>query len=117
MSVQDSDTRAWLARTGQRWKAVLAYLLLAAWGFQFARYVADINRSRDPDLRLFFVFLVLGIAGLAWLAAAIRCPICRCRVGWYWMRHAPVSVWMTALHRSEHCPCCGSRDSAGPAKG
>ena len=99
---------SWLAKSGQRWKAWLAYSLLAVGGVGMLRLLVNFDRGEQLEIRALIAYWAVGCSGFVWLAAGIRCSECGTRVGWHLMRTMPVANWFVLLHRTEACPKCGA---------
>jgi hypothetical protein len=95
--------------TGQRWKYVILLgttvvalvLTLAHWSLWNG------NPAHLPGVLTGSLYFAVGIFWFVWWAAAIRCPSCGIRVGWYHMNHGSSQDAIARILMTETCPACG----------
>jgi hypothetical protein len=71
-----------------------------------------VNRRSPGFSILFFVTLLLGFAGGAWILMSIRCP--RCSARWFWLAasRGPTGAFSTgAVALTKQCAVCGYPDA------
>ena len=95
--------------TGQGWKHKV---WLAATGAAIAVSVAFFslwlgNPARLSEGPTTAVYFPICIFWFVWSAAAIRCPACGIRIGWYHMNHGSSSDASARIAMSAICPACG----------
>jgi hypothetical protein len=104
---QDDAPRSWVARTGQRTRAIatLAIACVSPAGGVLAFSLGS-NRA---------AFVLLGIAVLSFVAfaATIRCPKCHKSISFALLITRPSARWLQDLFELEACPACN--DEGGPA--
>jgi hypothetical protein len=97
------EPRTWIARTGQRSKAIvtlsLACFAPAAAVLAFAFGAAAVA----------VVLLAIAVIAFVAFAALIRCPKCRKPIAWMVITTRPSSRWLTDLFELEECPVCDDR--------
>lgn len=94
--------------TGQRWKY---RVWLAATAAAIAVSVAFFSLWRGNPAGLpvgltTAVYFPVCIFWFAWWAAAIRCPACGVRIGWYHMNHGSASDATERITMADKCPAC-----------
>jgi hypothetical protein len=95
--------------TGQRWKY---RVWLAATAAAFAVSVAFFSlwRANPAGLSVGLttaIYFPVVLFWFVWWAAAIRCPDCGLRIGWYHMTHGPARDATERISMADHCPACG----------
>ena len=94
----------WIVTSGQRWKLMMFYVLVAPWGLVFgAMILFGLDRV---GIGLMLSTLALAVIGFSVLALAIRCPDCRGNVGWFALSKRNVGQWLNVLRFSRRCPMC-----------
>lgn len=89
-----------LRRTRQAWKLWLAIALIVAGG-AMSLLVAD-------RFGVFLAGLGVGVLGLLWLFAGIRCPYCRANLGWIAANKGHGTQAGASLIFMKQCPVCGA---------
>src|SRR5690606_3295503 len=95
--------------TGQRWKlAVLVVLTCVVLALTVAFLSLWNGNPADlPEVMTTFVYLSAGVFWFAWWAAAIRCPSCGIRIGWYSMGRGAHGERVAGGGAAGVCPHCG----------
>lgn len=97
----------WMASTGQAWKLMVALVLATGWAVSLAGVVWAINEADWRHERMWGRCLILGgVVTLVWLGS-VRCPECRARVVWYFIKHSSAMRWMSDVSSMRECPSCG----------
>ena len=95
--------------TDQRWKyrvwlgATLVAILVSVAFFSLWQG-NPVGLPVGPTIAVYFPVCVFWFA---WWAAAIRCPACGIRIGWYHMSHGSASDAVDRIAAVEVCPACG----------
>jgi hypothetical protein len=99
-------TGTWIRDTGQAWKVKVLWVFLPLTILTVApRH--SILLMFDVPLRVVDLGgFVLGVATFVWIAAAIRCPHCRQRIGYWYMKNTTPLEWFTAFLGLQRCPVC-----------
>jgi hypothetical protein len=95
--------------TGQRWKyRVLIAAMIAALCISVAFFsLWNGNPAGLRDDITIALYIPICIFWLVWWAAAIRCPSCGIRIGWYQMNRGSASDVATRMAMTGSCPACG----------
>ena len=100
---------SFVKRTGQLWKLVAGVTGVIAAGAAILIVVVGSGDLADAPLLWTTGFgLALGVASLAWLALAMRCPRCGCQLGWTAMKTGSGANVMGRLLTMSACPSCGA---------
>jgi hypothetical protein len=97
------EPRTWIARSGQRSKAIVTLTLAC-----FAP-AAAVLAFAFGEAAVGVVLLAIAVGSFVAFAALIRCPKCRTRVAWMVVTTRPSSRWLTDLFALEECPMCDDR--------
>jgi hypothetical protein len=101
-----SEPQSWVARTGQRSKAIVTLALAcfapaaAVLAFAFGAFAAAV------------AFLVMAVASFVAFATLIRCPKCHKPISWMVLTTRPSGRWLNDLFALEECPICDDRGGA-----
>ncbi len=95
--------------TAQRWKY---HVCLAATAAAIPISVAFVSlwRGNPADLPVGLttaIYFPVCIFWFVWWAAAIRCPACGVRIGWYHMNHGSAGDATERITAADMCPACG----------
>jgi hypothetical protein len=95
--------------TGQRWKyrvwvAATAAAIIISVAF-FSLWSG--NPARLPEGLTTALYFPVCIFSFVWWAAAIRCPSCHVRIGWYQMNSGSASDAAARIVLTGTCPACG----------
>ena len=99
----------WITATGQRWKLLVVYVLLAALiVMTVGALVPSVSQLVTQERELFrFLCGLTGVVGIGWIAFAVRCPSCTRRTGWWYLQNTGVTECFTAFVSARQCPVCG----------
>ena len=95
--------------TGQRWKYRVGLAATAA-AITISVAFFSLWRSNPADLPVGLttaIYFPVCTFWFVWLAAAIRCPACGTRIGWYHMNHGSASDATERITMANTCPACG----------
>jgi hypothetical protein len=95
--------------TGQRWKYQV-WLATTATAIVVSVAFFSLWRGNPADLPVGLttaVYFPVCIFWFVWWAAAIRCPSCGLRIGWYHMNHGAASDATERITMADKCPACG----------
>lgn len=105
----------WITATGQRWKIYVFFCLLVAMLLlitsSFEPAIAHLLLLGDSDM-LVLVSAVTAALSISWLAFAVRCPRCQCRIGLWYMTNRRPSEFFTDFVATTECPCCSQHEGA-----
>ena len=95
--------------TGQRWKyriwlAATAAAVIVSVAF-FSLWNG--NPAGLPEGLTIGLYFPICIFWFAWWAAAIRCPSCGIRIGWFQMNRGPAGDAVARIVSTGVCPACG----------
>jgi hypothetical protein len=99
--------------TGQRWKyriwlvATLAAVIIS--GAFFSLWNG--NPAGLPEGLTTGLYFLVCIFWFVWWAAAIRCPSCGIRIGWYQMNRGSAGDAAARIAMTAVCPACGFEPS------
>jgi hypothetical protein len=97
------EPQSWIARTGQRSKAVVTLAIAcfapaaAVLAFAFGEIAAAV------------ALLAIAFASFIAFATLIRCPKCHEPISWMVLTTRPSGRWLTDLFALEECPLCDDR--------
>jgi hypothetical protein len=103
--VTSAPPESWLARTGQRGKAIVALAVAC-----FAPAAAVLAFSFGA-LYLAMGLLVVAVLSFVAFATTVRCAKCRKSVSWMVLSSRPSARWLSDLFALEECPACDDRGS------
>lgn len=98
------EEERWIVSSGQRWKLMMFYALMAPWGVVFGAMI--LFGVESVGIGLMLSTLALAVIGLSVLMLSIRCPDCRGNVGWFALSKRPIGQWLNVLRFSRQCPMC-----------
>lgn len=107
MTDQHPRAEAWLTKTGQYWKYLVAWSLLLVSALALVLFVVRINNGEGSSGWYAATFTLAGAAAVTWLATTIRCGKCHHRVAWWYLTHSSAGDWLTELRHRRECPVCG----------
>jgi hypothetical protein len=95
--------------TGQTWKYRLWQVAtVAAIAVSLAFFsLWNGNPAGLPEGMTIALYFLICVFWIIWWAAAIRCPSCGSRIGWYQMRHGSANEAPTRFLGVSVCPACG----------
>ena len=95
--------------TGQSWKyrvwiaTTVAALIISAAFFS----LWNGNPARLPEGLTIGLYFPICVFWFVWWAAAIRCPSCGVRIGWYQMKRGSANDAAARIAMTGVCPACG----------
>jgi len=101
-----AQSPSWIARTGQRTKAIVTLALAC-----FAPAAAVLAFSLG-EAYVAIALLVLAVLSFVAFATTVRCPKCRRSISWMVLSTRPSSRWLNDLFALEECPACDDRGTA-----
>jgi len=96
----------WIARTGQRRKALVTL------GISCLAPAAAVLAIAYGATLLAVGLLVLAVLSFVVFAATVRCPKCGKSISWLVLSTRPSSRWLGDLFALEECPSCDDRGGA-----
>lgn len=97
------------ALTGQRWKYGVSQAATVAAGIGTIAFLSlwSGNPAHLPAGLTMAIYFVIGIFAFVWWSAAVRCPSCGVRIGWYHMNRGSASDAWARIDATAMCPACG----------
>jgi len=65
------------------------------------------NPANLPEGLTIGLYFPVWIFWFVWWGAAIRCPSCGIRIGWYHMNHGSSRDAVVRISMTQACPACG----------